>query len=219
MDNTNERSPRMEKRDRVMGKAHARGGRNTVALVAVIAIAGVALALYPRIFRPGQADSAGTSVVASRQDYAGKAIQMTAVPSRVDGGEILVRLEDVVNNKLVAFSYASGGDSGTQGSSGGPGVSTSWNSSSSEVPLLAYIAPSGKLVVAVRICEPCRSTSFAIRGEELVCNACFTRWNLETLRGVWGGCTEYPPDRLRALVEDGWVTIDLNEIQSWKPRV
>ncbi len=48
------------------------------------------------------------------------------------------------------------------------------------LPLIAYIAPSGSLVVASSFFEPCRSNSFHIEGEEIVFGACGTRWDLRT---------------------------------------
>ena len=34
--------------------------------------------------------------------------------------------------------------------------------------------------------SPCRSTRFHIKGITVVCNACGTEWNLETLKGIQG---------------------------------
>jgi hypothetical protein len=87
------------------------------------------------------------------------------------------------------------------------------------LPILAYVSPSGKLVVASSLCEPCHSYAFHIEGDELVCNACFTRWNLDTLEGVSGGCTAYPPAVIEATVQGDAVLIKKSILESWEPRV
>jgi hypothetical protein len=86
------------------------------------------------------------------------------------------------------------------------------------LPLIAYVAPSGKLVVATSLCEPCRSWDFHIEGGDLVCNACFTRWDLNTLKGVEGGCLDYPPAELTVAVEGDVIQIQQSDLEAWTPR-
>ena len=69
------------------------------------------------------------------------------------------------------------------------------------------------------MCEPCRSTRFHIEGKTLVCNACATKWNLETLKGISGGCLNYPPDVIPSTVDKGLIQIDEKTVTQWKPRV
>ena len=73
------------------------------------------------------------------------------------------------------------------------------------LPLLAYVAPSGRLVVASALCGPCHSYVFHIEGNDLVCNSCFTHWDLNTLQGKSGGCQAYPPKELTTTVQGGTV--------------
>ncbi len=87
------------------------------------------------------------------------------------------------------------------------------------LPVLAYISPSGRLVVASSLCEPCHSYEFHIEGDTLVCNACFTKWKLDTLEPVSGGCKNYPPSELQARVEGDKIVVDKAVLESWKPRV
>jgi len=60
------------------------------------------------------------------------------------------------------------------------------------LPLILWVAPSGLIKGAVRVCEPCSSFSMRIEerllSQELVCVVCFSRWNLEDLRGIKGQC-------------------------------
>ena len=87
------------------------------------------------------------------------------------------------------------------------------------LPLLAYVAPSGKIVVASSLCEPCRGTSFHIDNGKLVCDKCFTSWDLNTLQGVSGACQSFPPVQMRnQLTDDGNVSVDVAQLEAWTPR-
>jgi hypothetical protein len=86
------------------------------------------------------------------------------------------------------------------------------------LPLLAYVSPAGRLVVATSFCEPCRSDKFHIEGDALVCDTCFTRWDLDTLKGVGGGCMDYPPEEVNATVQGDTVTVAAADLESWLPR-
>ncbi len=130
--------------------------------------------------------------------YTGKTISMTDVQAKVENGKISIPFNVVLEKRLVRFEYK--GKKGT-------------------LPLLAYITPSGRVVTAVSMCEPCRSTRFHIKGKTLVCNACYTEWDLETLKGVKGGCLDYPPDPIPSSLENGLIVIDEKDVVQWKPRV
>lgn len=86
------------------------------------------------------------------------------------------------------------------------------------LPLLAYISPKGNIVVATSLCEPCSGTTFHVEGDQLVCNACGTRWTLDGLQGVSGGCTTYPPETVKYTVEGDKLIINKADLQNWKPR-
>lgn len=86
------------------------------------------------------------------------------------------------------------------------------------LPLLSYIAPSGNLVVATSFCEPCRGTSFHIEGDALVCDVCFTRWDLNTLEGISGGCMLYPPEVVTAELRGDTVFVPAADVEGWVPR-
>ncbi len=86
------------------------------------------------------------------------------------------------------------------------------------LPLLSYLAPSGNLVVATSFCEPCRGTSFHIEGDALVCDVCFTRWDLNTLEGISGGCMLYPPEVVTAELRGDTVFVPAADVEAWLPR-
>jgi uncharacterized membrane protein len=123
---------------------------------------------------------------------------MTDIQAKVEKGKISIPLSEVMEKRMVRFEY--------EGKGG-------------KIPLLSYITQSGKVVTAVSMCEPCKSTRFHIQDKTLVCNACYTTWNLETLKGIKGGCLNYPPDVIPSTVENGQIKIDEKVVTQWKPRV
>ncbi len=136
--------------------------------------------------------------VTEKVDYAGKTIRMTDIQAKVDKGKISIPLDVVKEKKMVYFQYE------------GNGVI---------IPLLAYVTQTGRVVTAVSMCEPCRSTRFHINDKKIVCNACATEWHLETLKGIQGGCLNYPPDVIPSTVEKDRIQIDEKIVNQWKPRV
>ncbi|MCK9365021.1 MAG: DUF2318 domain-containing protein [Syntrophales bacterium] len=145
----------------------------------------------------GAVSATGTQVT-QKVNYSGQNIRMTTVDAVSGSGSIEIPADIVKDKKIVYFEYSKGGK---------------------KAPLMAYITPSGKLVTAISMCEPCRSTKFHIEGDEMVCNACGTRWTLEKLQGVSGGCLAYPPDVVAHTLEGGKVKIQDTIILGWKPRV
>lgn len=135
--------------------------------------------------------------VMDRVNYTGQTIPMTDIVAKVEHGKISIPLDSIKENKIVRFEYE------------GKGV---------KVPLLAYITSAGRVVTAVSMCEPCRSTRFHIQDQALVCNACSTEWSLETLKGIKGGCMNYPPEVIPSTVEKDRVLIDEKVVLGWKPR-
>ena len=136
--------------------------------------------------------------VNEKPDYTGQTIRMADVQAKVENGKISIPLNEVKEKKMVRFEYERNGFI---------------------IPLLAYVTPSGRVVTAVSMCEPCRSTRFHIDDKKIVCNACNTEWNLETLKGIQGGCLNYPPDVISSTLEKDRIEIDEKIITQWKPRV
>ncbi|MBI1806375.1 MAG: DUF2318 domain-containing protein, partial [Ignavibacteria bacterium] len=82
-----------------------------------------------------------------------------------------------------------------------------------------FISPEGKLVTAIRICEPCNSHTFRIEGTELACGNCETRWKLNNLEGLQGSCQKYPPAPIASQVIGNEVQIDERLVKNWKTRI
>jgi hypothetical protein len=136
--------------------------------------------------------------VSEKVDYAGQTVRMTDIQAKVENGKISIPLDVVKEKKMVRFEYE------------GKGV---------KVPLLSYVTQNGKIVTAVSMCEPCKSTRFRIQDKTLVCNACNTEWDLETLKGIKGGCLNYPPDVIPSTIEKDRILIEEKIVKEWKPRV
>jgi uncharacterized membrane protein len=135
--------------------------------------------------------------VMDRVDYTGQTIPMTDIVAKVENGKISIPLDSIKENKMVRFEYE------------GKGM---------KIPLLAYVTSTGRVVTAISMCEPCRSTRFHIQDNALVCNACNTEWSLETLKGIRGGCMNYPPEVIPSTVENDRVLIEEKVVLGWKPR-
>ena len=123
-------------------------------------------------------------------------VPMIRVEATVGKGLVEVPLDAVKKKKLVSFEY---------------------KQLDGLVPLLAYTTPSGSIVTAIGLFDPCNSKSFHIEGGEIVCDLCLTRWDLETLRGVSGECLEHPLERVPHTVQDGRLAIREVDIREWKP--
>lgn len=136
--------------------------------------------------------------VSEKVDYTGQTVRMTDIQAKVEKEKIFIPLDVVKEKKMVYFQYE------------GNGVI---------IPLLAYITQTGRVVTAVSMCEPCRSTRFHINDKKIVCNACATEWNLETLKGIQGGCLNYPPDVIPSTIEGDQIRIDEKIVTQWRPRV
>ena len=189
-----------DKKEKVLGEKERKlsWGVIAIAAVAVVAVAGFAYWFIQRDSTSSDPRVSSQPKVNVSVDYNGQKISMTDVSVKVKNGKISIPVETVLEKKIVRFEYEGNG---------------------AKVPLLSYVTQTGKLITAVSMCEPCRSTRFHIEGKTLVCNACATEWNLETLKGIQGGCLNYPPDVIPSTIENGLIHIDEKIVTQWKPRV
>jgi uncharacterized protein len=123
--------------------------------------------------------------------------QIPATTAATADGKVYISEQEVREKKLVYWDYKQG---------------------SVNTPMLAYVTPAGNVKLAARICEPCNGYSFRVEGNQMVCNACGTRWDLETMKGISGGCQDYPPDVLESSVVGGQLVVDEQIVASWRPR-
>ena len=185
-----------DKKEKVLGEKRRKPYRIPISL-AVFAIVLVGVGYWIIDGNTGSNPKVSTQPKLNEKvDYAGQSVRMTDIQAKVENGKITIPLNELKEKKMVRFEYQGNG-----------------------VPLLAYLAPSGRVVTAVSMCEPCRSTRFHINDKKIVCNACGTEWNLETLKGIQGGCLNYPPDVIPSTVEKDRIQIDEKIITQWRPRV
>ena len=185
-----------DKREKVLGEKKKSPWLFVSLIVIAVVLGGVAFWIIqgktttnPKI--------ASQQKVMERVDYAGQTVSMTDIVAKVENGKISIPLDVLKEKKMVRFEYE------------GKGV---------KIPLLAYVTLAGRVVTAISMCEPCRSTRFHIQDKTLVCNACATEWNLETLKGIQGGCMNYPPEVIPSTVGKDRVLIEEKVVLGWKPR-
>ena len=177
-------------------------------LVVALVVTGIVLGVTLR----GESAKVGGPVVVDKgADYSGAPVEMSILESvEANGsGAVALSLTEIKAKQIGGLVY----------SRSTPMPADYALIENNGLPVLAYVAPSGRVVVAISLCEPCRSYSFHISGSELVCNSCFTRWDLDTLKGVGGGCLDYPPEELTVTVEGDLVRIDQSALEAWVPRV
>ena len=126
-------------------------------------------------------------------------LEQTKVESKVENGQAIVTtLSAVKENKFIWTEYKANGK---------------------RIPLTAFIQPNGKVMVAVSFCEPCKGETFHIIGNQIVCNVCGTVWDLQTLKGISGGCQSYPPEALTYSLNGDNLEIPQSILDAWAPRV
>jgi hypothetical protein len=180
------------KRAKVTGGSKKKGGSRQSPSPATLIFFGVLILTAAFLFlRPGRQPGGGGATNGNSN------LQMTDITASIKDGKIAIPLSTVKEKQLVRFVYKG----------------------EKEVPLLAYLAPSGKVVTAVSMCEPCASTRFFIQGKKIICITCGTQWDLETLKGISGGCTTYPPDRLTNSTGGEEILIEESSAANWKSRI
>lgn len=96
---------------------------------------------------------------------------------------------------------------------------TEYKANGKRIPLTAFVQPDGNVMVAVSYCEPCKGETFHITGNQIVCNVCGTVWDLQTLKGVSGGCLTYPPEALIYSLNGDNLEVPQSVLDAWAPRV
>ena len=197
-DNTHSKAGRQEKKEKVVGKSHA-GSRNrkvrVITVAVVVVLAGWVIWNLPS---SGNPVLKALPVVVAPAYYSSAGQQMAAIQARVENGNIIVPLGEVTEKRFVRFTYGDG---------------------ASGLPLLAYVSGEGKIVTAVSLCEPCNSTAFHIKGDKIVCNACGSTWELNTLESISGSCGKYPPDVVPNTIVGKNIQIDEQIGARWQRRV
>ncbi len=179
-----------------------RRNKKIFAFTAVFLVVGVALISY--LNRPYESPKGGNYNIGKAENYKNQKIDMTTVPLEVKDGKALISLDSLNEKKILYTEYR--------------GEKKNYYGSFDYLPINAYITPAGRVVVATSICEPCYGTKFFIQDWDLVCVACGTHWRLDDLMGLFGGCTNYPPEEFKYKVENNKIVIDESLLRNWRPR-
>lgn len=182
-----------EKREKVLGKKSNPQTTVLLILVVLLVLGGVA---YGLLSEKTETRSIPSGVV-GKVDYRGQTVRMADIQARVENGKIILPVQALKENKILRFEYE------------GKGL---------KIPLYAYLTMAGRVVTGISLCEPCRSTRFRIQDQKLVCNACDTEWQMETHKGIRGGCIDYPPEIIPNTLEGDSIVIEENTVLGWKPR-
>ncbi|MBZ4686651.1 MAG: hypothetical protein PWQ96_1975 [Clostridia bacterium] len=185
----------------ISGKQRSRrSNRLVIVIFVLVAVVGVGwfayltrdTAVLPRRYEGGSYN------IGKTPDYKGRTISMTDISNRVRDGKIIISLQEVIDNSIIYSEYQNAGE---------------------RKAITSFITPAGRLIVAIAMCEPCRSERFHIEENILVCDTCGTRWYLNDLRGISGGCPQYPPEELPYEVQDGKIFIPEDIVKEWQPRI
>ncbi|MHB8172626.1 MAG: Fe-S-containing protein [Thermincolia bacterium] len=196
---------REQKRTRFEEREVNRQKRKKIILgiASIITVIGIAVFAWTNTGQYESIDT-GNYNIGSEPDYEGKKIEMKDIKLILKNGKVKIPIEEVKKNSIIRLKYNGDGKKIFYGEL-------------NYLPILAYVSPSGRIVVVDGICQPCYSTGFYIEGEELVCKACGTRWRLSDLYGNMGGCVNYPPEFLKYEAEGDYLVIDENALKNWKP--
>lgn len=191
---------RNDKKDKFTQAKKSNTGIYAIAGVVVVVLLAVGGFMASKKSSATDANAVNVGAVSYQQ------AEFAATTAKESGGDIVLNVNELKTKKSETFSI--------------PGISFSLANGTpfNDLPLLAYISPSGNIVVATSLCEPCSGTTFHIEGDQLVCNSCGTRWTLDGLQGVSGGCTTYPPETVKYTVQGDKLIIKKADLQSWKPR-
>lgn len=126
-------------------------------------------------------------------------LEQTKAESKIENGKAIVTTLSTVKEKKFIW--------------------TEYKENGKRIPLTAFVQPDGKVMVAVSFCEPCKGETFHITGNQIVCNVCGTTWDLQTLKGLSGGCQDYPPEALTYSLNGDNLEIPQAVLDAWEPRV
>lgn len=178
--------------------------KSNVALFSIVGLVTVII-MISAYFVFAKDDSTSSSVKAAADigqtmNYSSNdKLEQFIVESKVENGKAIVtNLSTIKDKKFIWTEYKANGK---------------------RIPLTAFVQPNGKVMVAVSFCEPCKGETFHISGNQIVCNICGTVWDLQTLKGISGGCQAYPPEALTYTLNGDNLEIPQSVLDAWAPRV
>jgi nitrite reductase/ring-hydroxylating ferredoxin subunit len=112
------------------------------------------------------------------------------ITPQVSGGNVSIPLSEVTDNWNTALKLqASGVDDN----------------------FMAYVLD-GQVYVRASICPPCRSKSFSLVKDTLVCDTCGTVFKAKTGAGISGACVKYPKASVSYTIDQGKVVMSVSDL-------
>jgi nitrite reductase/ring-hydroxylating ferredoxin subunit len=133
----------------------------------------------------------GLALTSCSTGQAQAAIKPTWITPQVSGKTVTIPVSDVQNDSIVHFKITDAN-----------GGSTTF---------MAYIL-GGTTYARADVCPPCRSTSFSLVGNTLVCDTCGTVFDAKTGDGLSGGCVSYPKADVAFQVSNGNLVMNADQM-------
>lgn len=165
-------------------------------VIAAIVIGGI-LIFADQLLRTYHPVVSDQPVVAMTTVYSETRIPSVQVDALMENGFITISLNDVKNHKLVRFFDPEG---------------------KQQIPMIAYVTPTGKLVTAMSTSEHCGSRDFYLQGNNIHCANCASYWNMSSLE-AYACCARYYPDPIPSAVSGDRVRIDPSRVRTWESRL
>lgn len=170
--------------------------RAALILFPVLAIGGLWL-LWSYLHRSEHPVVQRQPLVGEPRAYDSTGVKPAVITASISGGDIVIPLDAVTRSGIVRFEYTEG-------------ATPRW--------LLAYVATNGRLVTAISLSEHCGSTEFFLRGDQIVCANCPSRWHMTSFE-AYACCGKYYPDPIPSRVEGSNVLIARADVDRWAGRM
>ncbi len=135
-------------------------------------------------------------VVSEPVHYTGESLGMTEVEATQHNGYFILSLNEIKQNRFVRAWY---------------------DAPTTEIPVVAYISPKGRLVTAIGITEPCGNSDYTIVDNHIHCSNCTGEWDMNSMT-AFGSCPKYNPDPIPSKVDGDEVLIAVNDLNGWNRR-
>jgi uncharacterized membrane protein len=164
--------------------------------MAVVVVGGVAI-FGEQLLRTYHPIIGDQPVVAMTTAYGEERISSVPVTATMEDGFIAVSINDVKEHRLVRFFDPEG---------------------QQEIPMIAFITPTGKLVTAMSTSERCGATDFYLQGNDIHCTNCDSYWNMSSLE-AYACCARHYPDPFPSTLSGDKIRIDPHLIRTWESRL
>lgn len=103
------------------------------------------------------------------------------IKAEIAGNTAAITVSEVRNNRISHFAVGT---------------------SAGDISFMAYELENG-IHVRADICPPCRSDSFSLKKDTLICDVCGTVFDARTGKGIAGGCVSFPKAAVPYEIRDG----------------